>query len=171
MKYTFFNLPNEENGIISPYNNLHFFVNNQKFYNIYQYLIYKKALFFEDTIIAQKILNTSDIKLIKFYNNIIKTNSQNKNLDDFNNKLVEFLLEGLKLQVNQNYELYIFIKTNNNYIYCDLHDKILSIGYDIFNAKFNQDKWGSNLYGRSLDIIKNNLDNYNIANGKHIESI
>jgi ribA/ribD-fused uncharacterized protein len=159
MKYTFFNSPDEENGILSFYYNNEFEINKQKFSNLYQYLIYQKALFYEDNIIAQKILNTKDYKLIKFYSNIIK---ENKKI--FTNKIIQEILEnGLNNQINQNKELLNFVINNNNFIYANCYDKILGIGFDSINAIYNKDKWGLNLYGKTLDIIKNNLANYNIS--------
>lgn len=161
MKYTFFNLPNEENGIISIFYNHNFIINLQKFNCLYQYLIYKKALICGDFLISQKIINTNDIKLIKFYNNIIKTNSVI--IDEY--FIMNILKEGLIAQIKQNKNLCDFLLNRDNFVYCDIHDSILGIGIDNKIAIFNKDKWGLNLYGKTLDLVKNILtinykDNY-----------
>lgn len=149
MKYTFF----DSSNIVSIYYNNNFIVNSQKFNCLYQYLIYKKALLCGDFLVSQKIANTNDIKLMKFYNNIIKTN--NIIFDEY--FIINILKEGLIVQAKQNKKLFNLIMNNDNFIYCDYFDKILGIGYDTEIAIFNKDNWGQNLYGKIIDLVKNIL--------------
>ncbi len=65
MKIIGFHNPEEENGYLSNWYLSDFTVCNKKFSSAEQYMMYQKAVCFNDTAIAEKIMNTSDVAVIK----------------------------------------------------------------------------------------------------------
>lgn len=60
-----FHNPEEENGYLSNWYLSDFKVDSIQFSSMEQYMMYKKAIIFEDTEIAKKILKTKDVSGIK----------------------------------------------------------------------------------------------------------
>jgi hypothetical protein len=60
-----FHNPDEENGYLSNWYLSEFKVDSIQFSSMEQYMMYKKAISFEDTEIAKKILKTKDVSGIK----------------------------------------------------------------------------------------------------------
>lgn len=65
MKIVCFHNPDEENGYLSNWYPSKFTVNNVNFSSMEQYMMYKKAVCFDDKNTADKILATDDVAEIK----------------------------------------------------------------------------------------------------------
>ena len=60
-----FHNPDEENGYLSNWYLSEFKVDSIQFSSMEQYMMYKKAIVFNDTKIAKEILETTDVSKIK----------------------------------------------------------------------------------------------------------
>ena len=60
-----FHNPDKENGYLSNWYLLEFKVDSIQFLSMEQYMMYKKAIVFNDTKIAKEILETTDVSKIK----------------------------------------------------------------------------------------------------------
>lgn len=60
-----FHNPDEENGFLSNWYSSHFSVDDNKFTSMEQYMMYKKAMTFNDEKIANEILSITDVAEIK----------------------------------------------------------------------------------------------------------
>lgn len=65
MNIRFFHNPDEQNGYLSNRHLSDFKIDSIRFSSMEQYMMYKKAIIFEDTEIAKKILKTKDVSGIK----------------------------------------------------------------------------------------------------------
>ena len=65
MKIVCFHNPNEENGYLSNWYPSRFTADNENFSSMEQYMMYKKAVYFEDRKTADEILATDDAAKIK----------------------------------------------------------------------------------------------------------
>lgn len=65
MKIICFHNPDEENGYLSNWALSKFTVNGLSFSSMEQYMMYQKAVCFKDEEIAEKILATTDVAIIK----------------------------------------------------------------------------------------------------------
>ena len=67
MKIRCFHNSDEENGYLSNWYLSEFKVDSIQFSSMEQYMMYKKAIVFNDTKIAKKILETTDVSKIKAF--------------------------------------------------------------------------------------------------------
>ena len=67
-----FHNPEEENGFLSNWYLSDFKVNEVKYSSMEQFMMYKKAIRFQDIEKAQQILSTNDVALIKEYGRQVK---------------------------------------------------------------------------------------------------
>ena len=65
MRVICFHNPEEENGYLSNWYPSRFIVNDITFSSMEQFMMYQKAICFEDNDIAQKILKTENVAYIK----------------------------------------------------------------------------------------------------------
>ena len=65
MEIICFHNPEEENGYLSNWYLSHFVVDGVDFSSMEQYMIHRKAICFKDEIIAQQVLTTDDVAIIK----------------------------------------------------------------------------------------------------------
>ena len=65
MRVICFHNPDEENGYLSNWYPSDFTVDNIRFSSMEQYMMYKKAIMFEDAVIAERIMAISDVAEIK----------------------------------------------------------------------------------------------------------
>ena len=65
MNVVCFHNPDEENGFLSNWYTSHFETEGRKFSSMEQYMMYKKAICFDDKNTANKILVTDDVAEIK----------------------------------------------------------------------------------------------------------
>ena len=67
-----FHNPEEANGYFSNWYLSDFYVKDIKFSSMEQYMMYQKAVLFQDTEIAEEILQTTDVGKIKALGRLVK---------------------------------------------------------------------------------------------------
>lgn len=140
----------EENGFLSQWYKSKFTENGIEFNTAEQYMMYKKAELFNDDIVKQKILSTSNPKIIKALGREVK------NFDEkiWNEHKYNIVLQGNILKFSQNGILKTLLIGTGNKILVEAspYDKIWGIGIDPHNAdRFDPNLWkGQNLLGFAI---------------------
>ena len=157
MKIVCFHNPDEENGYLSNWYPSRFTVNNVNFSSMEQYMMYKKAVCFDDKNTADKILATDDVAEIKTLGRIVA----NYNESCWNGVRQIIVFEGLLAKFSQNEDLKKQLKATGNCIFaeCAVKDKIWGIGLSMKDPnRFEIDKWnGQNLLGYALMMVRERL--------------
>jgi ribA/ribD-fused uncharacterized protein len=113
-----------------------------------QYMMYQKAMLFNDKETANKIMKATEPREQK------KLGRQVKNFDAdlWNSASYEIVKKGLKIKFTQNDFLKDYINKYKGYIMVEAspYDNIWGIGFDEKNALKNIDKWGENRLGNIL---------------------
>ena len=147
--YTFF-----WNGPFSQWYNSNFIMDNIQFNTAEQYMMYHKAMLFDDVDSAKKILATRDPKTQKALGRTV----QNFNMSIWNDNCVQIVFRGNHAKFNQNKHLYnILMKTGTtDLVEASPYDKIWGIGLNEDDAKkTNPDSWpGSNWLGIILTDLR-----------------
>lgn len=159
--YIFFFKPNE--GQYAPFSNWYYspFTNKEGF--IFQtnehYMMWRKAMLFNDQLNATKIINSENPKIAK------SIGRQVKNFDDdiWKENAKSIVLEGLILKFSQNKKLAeLLISTKNKFLVeASPYDKIWGIGLNESNAKkIPIEQWpGLNWLGECLMDARHKLKN------------
>jgi len=145
-----FHNPNEINGYLSNWYLSDFVFDGIRFSSMEQYMMYQKAITFNDNEIADEILKTSDVRRVKAlgrqvrgYNNII-----------WNGFRQIIIYRGLLEKFSQNEELKKqLLSTGNSFLAeCAVQDKIWGIGLSMDDERrFDISQWqGQNLLGFAL---------------------
>ena len=157
MKVICFHNPNEENGYLSNWYLSKFTVDNITFSSMEQYMMYKKALCFEDKKIADKILATDDVAEIKAFGRLVANYNENY----WNGVRQIIVFEGLIAKFSQNKDLKTKLKATENCILaeCAVKDIIWGIGLSMEDPdRFNIYKWnGQNMLGYALMMVRKRL--------------
>ena len=157
MKIVCFHNPNEENGYLSNWYPSKFTVNNVNFSSMEQYMMYKKAVCFDDKNTADKILATDDVAEIKALGRIVA----NYNESYWNGVRQIIVFEGLLAKFYQNEDLKKQLKATGNCILaeCAVKDKIWGIGLSMKDPnRFEIYNWnGQNLLGYALMMVRERL--------------
>ena len=101
MNFKFFHNPNEENGYMSNWWLSDFIIDNITFSSMEQYMMYQKAICFNDMETAEKILKISDVAQIKALGRLVKNYDDNH----WNGVRQIVIYEGLLAKFSQNDEL------------------------------------------------------------------
>jgi len=156
-KFTFFYLADKENGYLSNWYLLNFEVDGKVYSSTEQYLMNFKARLFQDSVIADEIMKTDDLSIIK------GLGKQVRNYKDPTWNVCRKLVmeEGLRAKFSQNDELRLKLLSTGDTILgeCSKNDKIWGIGLAIDDPKrFDMASWnGESLLGRSLMKIRKEL--------------
>ncbi|MBO5008989.1 MAG: NADAR family protein [Clostridia bacterium] len=157
MNFKFFHNPNEENGYMSNWWLSKFIINNITFSSMEQYMMYQKALCFNDTETATKILEISDVAQIKALGRLVKNYDDNH----WNGVRQIVVYEGLLAKFSQNDELKKQLKATGDAILaeCAVQDRIWGIGLSMKDAdRFDKSKWkGQNLLGYALMKVRDKI--------------
>ena len=152
-----FHNPSEENGYLSNWYKSEFIAEGKTFSSMEQYMMYKKAMTFDDKEIAAKILKTEDVAQIKALGREV----HNYNDTVWNGVRQIIVYKGLLEKFSQNSELRKELKDTNDSILaeCAVKDRIWGIGLSMTDPdRFNMSKWkGPNLLGFTLMQIRSNL--------------
>ena len=156
-----FHNPDEINGYLSNWYLSDFFVNGILYSSMEQYMMYQKALLFEDRKIAEQILNTQNVGKIKALGRSVK------NYEDilWNGMRQLIVYQGLLEKFRQNAELKEKILATQDHILaeCAVQDRIWGIGLSMKDERrFDMNEWqGQNLLGFSLMRVRTVLEQIN----------
>lgn len=152
-----FHNPEEINGYLSNWYLSDFSVDEIQYSSMEQYMMYQKALLFEDMEIAKQILNTSNVGKIKALGRSVK------NYEDviWNGMRQIIVYQGLLQKFQQNTELKEKLLATQEHLLaeCAVQDKIWGIGLSMKDERrLHLDKWqGQNLLGFSLMRVRSAL--------------
>ena len=152
-----FHNPNEENGYLSNWYPAHFTVEGIEFSSMEQFMMYKKAIRFQDIEKAQQILSTNDVALIKEYGRQVK--GYNDSIWCGVRQMVVY--QGLLAKFSQNNILCNkLLQTHNDILAeCAVKDRVLGIGLSMNDPeRLDLAKWrGQNLLGYTLMMVREEL--------------
>lgn len=152
-----FHNPEEINGYLSNWYLSDFSVDGIQYSSMEQYMMYQKALLFQDMEIAKQILNTSNVGKIKALGRSVK------NYEDviWNGMRQIIVYQGLLQKFQQNTELKEKLLATQEHLLaeCAVQDKIWGIGLSMKDERrLHLDKWqGQNLLGFSLMRVRSVL--------------
>ncbi len=152
-----FHNPDEPYGFLSNWYRSEFSVDGIKFTSMEQYMMYKKAILFEDAEIASQILKTDDVVLIKELGRKVS----NYNDTVWNGMRQVVVYKGLLEKFRQNDDLKkSLLDTGDNMLAeCAVKDCVWGIGLSMTdNNKKDINAWrGQNLLGFSLMLVRDEL--------------
>lgn len=149
-----FHNPDEKYGWLSNWYLSDFKVGDVRFSSMEQYMMYEKAVVFEDFKIAEKILETQNVAMIKQYG---------RQVADYNdiiwNGIRQIIVyEGLFAKFSQNKILRVNLRKTGSAILaeCAVTDKIWGIGLSMNDPnRFDMNKWnGQNLLGFAIMQVR-----------------
>lgn len=152
-----FHKPEEPNGYLSNWYPSKFEVDGITFTSMEQYMMYKKAIYFKDEEIAQKMLATNSPEEIKALGRLVK---------NFDGRLWKgicqmVVYEGLKQKFLQNEDLMVELLATKDAILaeCARTDDIWGIGLGMDDPRrLDIKEWnGQNLLGFALMMVRDNL--------------
>ena len=157
MKIICFHSPDEDNGYLSNWYLSDYIVNGVSFSSMEQFMMYRKAVCFNDETVAEQILSTSDVAKIKALGRRVSNYDESM----WNGIRQITVYEGLLAKFSQNEDLKAKIKATGNAILaeCAVKDRIWGIGLSMKNPdRFNKAKWnGQNLLGYALMMVRERL--------------
>ncbi len=152
-----FHNPEEENGYLSNWYLSNFVIDGILFSSMEQYMMYKKAMCFDDKVVAGEILETKDVAKIKALGRQVS----NYNDSIWNGMRQIIIYEGLIAKFTQNEILKEQLKSTGDAILaeCAVQDKIWGIGLSMKDSnRLDIDKWkGQNLLGYALMLVRNKV--------------
>ncbi len=152
-----FHNPEEENGYLSNWFLSDFQVDGKLFTSMEQYMMYSKAMLFQDVEIAERIMSTTNVGKIKALGRVVKQ----YNDVVWNGMRQIIIYEGLLAKFSQNEELKKLLLSTDNAILaeCAVQDRIWGIGCSMKDEKrFDMDSWnGQNLLGFALIKVRSDL--------------
>lgn len=152
-----FHNPDEENGYFSNWYLSDFKIDSIKFSSMEQYMMYKKAIVFNDNKIAKEILETKDVSKIKALGRQVS----NYNDTYWNGVRQIIIYKGLLEKFSQNKDLKKRLLNTGNDILaeCAVQDKIWGIGLSMKDVnRWDMEKWrGENLLGFVLMMVREDL--------------
>ncbi|SER61209.1 hypothetical protein SAMN04487884_10845 [Butyrivibrio fibrisolvens] len=157
MEIISFHNPDEEYGFLSNWYLSKFEVSGVVYSSMEQYMMYQKAIYFHDEIVAGQILEKDNVSEIKQLGRIVS------GYDDttWNGIRQIIVYEGLKAKFSQNEELRNCLKQTGDAILaeCAVKDRIWGIGLSMTDpSRFEKNKWkGQNLLGYSLMMVRKNI--------------
>lgn len=152
-----FHKPDEINGYLSNWYLSDFIIDGIKFTSMEQYMMYKKAILFNDDEIASQIMLTSNVGKIKSLGRSVR----NYNESQWNGMRQIIVYNGLLEKFRQNEELATRLLSTDKDILaeCAVHDSIWGIGKSMTDScRYNIAEWaGENLLGYSLMMVRDEL--------------
>lgn len=152
-----FHNPDEENGYLSNWYLSAFTLDGVTFSSLEQYMMYQKAVCFQDHQAARAILATSDVAEIKALGRRVAGYNDHQ----WNGVRQIVVFEGLLAKFTQNPELAERLKATGNALLaeCAVHDHIWGIGLPMHSpARLDPAQWkGQNLLGYTLMLVRERL--------------
>lgn len=144
----------------TPFSNwfiIDFIKDNIKFCCTEQYMMYRKAVLFNDEEAMVKILKTKSPKMHKQYGRKV----QNFDEQTWNNNREQIMIDGLYEKFSQNVVLKDYLVNTGDKILVEAspYDKVWGVGLSADNPKIRDSKnWkGLNLLGKSLMVTRDRL--------------
>ncbi|MCI6019024.1 MAG: NADAR family protein [Clostridiales bacterium] len=157
MKVIGFHNPDEENGFLGNWYLSEFTVDGIVFTSMEQFMMYKKAVCFNNREIAKQILETNDVACIKKLGRLVS--GYNDSVWNGIRQIVVY--EGLIAKFSQNDELQKKLKDTKDAILaeCAVQDRIWGIGLSMNDSKRQYlEQWrGQNLLGYTLMMVRDRL--------------
>ena len=153
-----FHNPDEVNGYLSNWYLSDFEIEGVRYSSMEQYMMYQKAILFDDWSTAQKIRAISDVGKIKALGRAVK------DYDDqvWNGMRQVIVYKGLLEKFRQNEELKTkLLATRPNILAeCAVQDRIWGIGLSMKDdRRFDREEWqGQNLLGFALMCVREELE-------------
>lgn len=153
-----FHNPDEVNGYLSNWYLSDFEIEGVQYSSMEQYMMYQKAILFNDWSAAQKIRAISDVGKIKALGRAVK------GYDDqvWNGMRQVIVYKGLLEKFRQNEELKMkLLATRPNILAeCAVQDRIWGIGLSMKDdRRFDREEWqGQNLLGFALMCVREELE-------------
>lgn len=152
-----FHNPDEENGYLSNWYPSNFTLNDVNFSSMEQFMMYRKAICFNDEAVAAQILSTNDVAEIKSLGRQVSGYDENM----WNGIRQIVVYEGLLAKFSQNGELKTKLKATGNALLaeCAVKDRIWGIGLSMeASDRFDKKRWkGQNLLGYTLMMVRERL--------------
>ena len=157
MQIICFHNPNEENGYLSNWYSSCFSQDDISFSSMEQFMMYQKAVCFNDLKIAAQILETEDVSRIKELGRIVTGYD-----DNYWGGIRQIVVyKGLLAKFSQNtYLKELLLKTGDAVLAeCAVKDRIWGIGLSMRDPdRFDRSKWkGQNLLGYTLMMVRESL--------------
>lgn len=147
----------DENEYLSNWYISEFIVEDKIFSSMEQFMMYQKAIYFNDREVAKQIMETNDPSRIKELGRQVA----GYNEIDWSGIRQIVVYEGLLAKFSQNKNLKDKLLSTENAILveCSITDKIWGIGCSMNNPdRFNKEKWqGQNLLGYTLMRVRDKL--------------
>lgn len=157
MKIICFHNPNEENGYLSNWYTSPFAVKGVYFSSMEQYMMYQKAVCFDDKETISQILATENVARIKELGRQVANYDENL----WNGVRQIVVYEGLCAKFSQNNGLKEQLKATGNAFLaeCAVKDRIWGIGLSMKDPnRLDRTKWkGQNLLGYALMMVREKL--------------
>ncbi len=157
MQVICFHNPNEENGYLSNWYSSEFTLNGITYSSMEQFMMYQKAVCFQDEEVGQRILSISDVARIKEYGRMVS--NYDDNIWCGVRQIVVY--EGLVAKFSQNEELRkAILDTQDAFLAeCAVRDCAWGIGLSMTDPKrLDISQWkGQNLLGYALMMVRNKL--------------
>lgn len=152
-----FHNPNEENGYLSNWYPSNFLIEGVWFSSMEQYMMYQKAICFQDKNITVQILQTNDVSQIKALGRMVSGYD-----DNYWNGIRQIVVyKGLLAKFSQNeYLKEQLLRTEKAILAeCAVKDKIWGIGLSMKDTdRLDRTKWrGQNLLGYTLMMVREQL--------------
>lgn len=149
-----FHNPNEENGYLSNWYLSDFMYNGLKFTSAEQYMMYMKALMFNDTFTISRIMSVNNVAEIKQFGREVK----NYNDEMWSRRRYAIMVDGLRAKFLANGNLAQELLNTGDAILCEcaVKDRIWGIGLSMKDPnRFDMNKWrGQNLLGKALMEVR-----------------
>lgn len=157
MEIICFHNPDEENGFLSNWYLSDFSINGISFTSMEQYMMYQKAVCFQDENIAEQILATKDVAKIKELGRCVSGYN-----DQYWNGVRQIIVyEGLFAKFTQNELLKKQLKDTQDAILaeCAVKDRTWGIGLSMNDSnRLKPELWkGQNLLGFALMMVRNKI--------------
>ena len=152
-----FHNPYEENGFLSNWFLASFYLNGMKFSSVEQYMMYCKARCFKDIAVAEQIMKTNDVAIIKSLGRSVS------HYDDaiWSQVREKTVFDAVMAKFSQNADLKQLLLNTGDAILaeCAVKDLIWGIGLSMKDSnRFDMNKWrGENLLGKVLMKVRETL--------------
>ena len=147
----------EVNGIFSQWYVANMTIDGRKFFCCEQYMMWSKAILFNDSIVAEKIMQAKTPMEIKKLGREVSNFKQ----DIWDKNKLEIVIKANYHKFTQNSNLLNQLLATGDKVLVEASpwDKIWGVGLDVNDPDvYNTDKWkGQNLLGRALMTVRDQL--------------